>query len=302
MAGAGRKWLWSCGLGCGAVVMLSIAIAVSGAFWVRGMLRGFGEAIEAGQALERRFGQGGEFVPWPDGAIPADRMEVFLRVHAAPDEYRERIASFFRLLPVDPDEAERLESGSLFEKLRFVFDVSRGGVGLATHISGFLRARNEALNEAGMGLGEYTYIYVTAYYAWLGHSPADEPTSPSTTVGIERDGPAAGERAPDEPPGPGPWQTPRARRDFLAQLRNLQDSLDAAEQDAATRAWAARLSAEIEALDDDPHRIPWEDGVPDAIRASLEPYRERVEDGYSAATNPFELARGEKRGLSIQAD
>ena len=45
----------------------------------------------------------------------------------------------------------------------------------------------------------------------------------------------------------------------------------------------------LKALEANPARIPWEDGLPEEFAVGLEPYRERLEATYSPATNPFEL-------------
>lgn len=289
MAGRGGKWLIGCGLGCAAVALIAVSLAASGFFWLRGTLRGFDEAVETGRALDKSFGRADAFLPWPDGTIPPDRMEIFLQVREATAPYRVRIAKFFTLIPDDPEEVRRLESGSALDKLRFGLRVGRAGLGMGEQLAEFFRARNRALLEAGMGLGEYGYVYVTAFYAWLGHPPSDGPGE--TTVTIE------GAEMPAEAEARGNWRSSRVRLEFLAQLRKLSESAG-----GATGDWADRLAAEIAALENDPRRIPWGGDVPRAIRVSLEPYRERLEATYSAATNAFELGRHEKRGLSIHVN
>ena len=82
-------------------------------------------------------------------------------------------------------------------------------------------------------------------------------------------------------------------------LRNQLDALPGETDDA----WREGLAGEIEMLERDADRVPWQDGVPDSILASLEPFRERLEAAYNPATNPFELLRNKRRGLwSIQAE
>ncbi len=49
------------------------------------------------------------------------------------------------------------------------------------------------------------------------------------------------------------------------------------------------VAAELAALDADPGRMPWQDGLPEAFAVGLDPYRDRLEESYSPATNPFEL-------------
>jgi len=37
-------------------------------------------------------------------------------------------------------------------------------------------------------------------------------------------------------------------------------------------------------------RLPWEGGLPEVIAASLEPYRDRLDDSYSPLCNEVDLA------------
>lgn len=286
MAGRGKNFLIGCGLSCLAVVVLGIALVVGLTVWVRGKMKGVDESIALGQTLEQRFGRSEDFVPWTDGAIPAERMEAFLRVREVTAPPRQAIVAFFSLLPKDPAAVERLESASILEKLRFALELGRAGVGTAEHLAEFLRARNVALDQAGLGFGEYTYIYVTAYYGWLGHPPGDDGESHGSAAGAEK---------------PDAWETARVRDEYVAQLTSLRQGLDPS-ADPAVAAWAEQLSAEIEALREDPRRAPWREGLPEAIRAALEPYRERLEATYSPAANPFELSHSEKNHLSIRID
>ncbi len=44
---------------------------------------------------------------------------------------------------------------------------------MAPRLLEFAGARNQALLDVGMGLGEYTWIYWLTYHAWLGHPVGD---------------------------------------------------------------------------------------------------------------------------------
>ena len=76
---------------------------------------------------------------------------------------------------MNEDAARELDSKPLGERLKSVFQVMGSGVGMAQDIGHLFEARNQALLDKGMGIGEYTYIYILAYYSWLGHSPDDGP-------------------------------------------------------------------------------------------------------------------------------
>ena len=142
--------------------------------------------------------------------------------------------------------------------------------------------------DAGIGFGEYTYVYALAYYAWLGHSPSDGPET------------AIAEEEAEFGPRMGNAFIGRVRGDLLQMLRNQRDSLVGVE---VADGWLEALDGEIAALEADARRMPWQDGLPEAIAASFEPYRERLEASYNSVTNAFELGRNRKRGrFSVTAD
>jgi hypothetical protein len=156
---------------------------------------------------------------------------------------------------------------------------------------GFVAARGEALLEAGMGSGEYLYIYSVAYYSWLRKSPADGPAFP--LVGDDGDGGQGHRGGRDE------FDVREGRREVV--LRRLNERLlpmlrrQLAAVDAgppAREGWREALAAEVSALESDPFRIPWRDGVPEPLATSLEPFRRRLESSYSALCNPLEVVPG----------
>ncbi len=102
-------WLLGCGIGCGVLLLGAILLGVAGAFWMRGMLRGFDDAVEARARIEERFGTAGEFTPAADGSIPASRMEAFLAVREALGPPRREIAAIFAGMPLSKEAAEELD-------------------------------------------------------------------------------------------------------------------------------------------------------------------------------------------------
>jgi hypothetical protein len=79
-------------------------------------------------------------------------------------------------------------------------------------------------------------------------------------------------------------------RMLLPMLENQLEQLRTTDTAGTLVDWKDLLEAEIQAMEEDRFRLPWEDGLPDAIRSSLEPYRERLEQSYNPMTNPFELS------------
>lgn len=279
MSKQSRTWLIGCAAaGCGLAVLAAIVVIGGGALFVRDTMSGFEGALESRKAIDERFGAVAEFVPWPDGAVPAARMEAFLAVREALTPERERLAELFEALPMDPEQAQELDRQPFPEKMRSVFKITRTAFGLGGEMGDFFELRNRALLDQGIGMGEYTYIYALAFHSWLGQ-PLDE--------------------------GPADMQMPvastRVRRNLRSMLQNQLAALD--EDPGVDPIWRETLAAEIEVLESSPRRLPWEDGLPAALAASLEPYRERLAASYNPTTNPFELARNRRRGRwSIQAE
>ncbi len=275
-----NAWILGCGLGCGLILFIAVGLGLLGARLTRQTTRGFETAIETRKGLEERFGPTDAYVP-PAGGLAPDRMEAFLAVREDTAPARDDLAAAWAKLPLSEEAAKELESQDFGDKMRSVFEITRSGIGLGAEMGELYEARNQALADAGIGLGEYTYIYVLAYYSWLGHSPTDGPDS----------GTGGGEtRMGDTFFG-------RVRKDLLQMLRN---GLDAAE---AGDGWRQTLEQEIAALEADRRRLPWQDGLPEQVAASFEPFRQRLEASYNPATNAFELGRSRKRGrFSITAD
>jgi hypothetical protein len=73
-------------------------------------------------------------------------------------------------------------------------------------------------------------------------------------------------------------------------LHNQLVRLEEREAAVMPEEWRQALAAEIKAMETDKNRLPWQDGVPAVIEASLKPFKERLEASYSAMTNPLELA------------
>jgi hypothetical protein len=165
-----------------------------------------------------------------------------------------------------------------------------GVTSLLPRVIDFVSARSEALLEVGMGPGEYMYVYSVAYYSWLGKSPADGPSF--TLVGDDGDnqGRQVGQDEFDVREERREMVLTRVNETILPMLRRQLEA--AAETPGADPRWREQLAAEIEAMESDPFRIPWRDGVPEPIAKSLEHYRRELESSYSALCNPLEVVPG----------
>ncbi len=156
---------------------------------------------------------------------------------------------------------------------------------LIFQVGSYLQARNRALLEQKMGIGEYVFTYSLAYYSWLGHDPED---GPEITVQGGGDDGERGFQDADSPFSPRAVRR-RHRRYLLPMLHAQLASLDGEHDPGGDPSWRSTLAREIRRFEDDPGRMMWQDGLPAPIRESLEPYRARLEASYSRTANCFEL-------------
>lgn len=257
-------------IGCAALVVLAIAIPVMLAVMV---LRPMTRAVDARQELDARFGPQDAYVPPLDGAPPADRVETFLSV-------RRNLTGPCEDLTGAELQVEKLESFDghdevdRIEVLKQAYSTTRSMMGVGPLIGRFYEIRNESLLEGGMGLGEFTYIFVVAYRDRLLEQP-----SPNNLFGPEIVN----------------------RRVCTILSTMLEAQLEAARAQGDDDAWLAELESEIEAMRADPRRIPWQDELPAAISEALAPYRAQLDELFCPAMSPLELLINEKRGPAVES-
>jgi hypothetical protein len=306
------KWLLGCGIGCGVVLLLGIFLGVGGGLFISHTLKGFNSAIETRQQLDEAYGQITEFTPAQAGAVPAERMEAFLTVREALGPMRERLTASFDDLMVGAKRMET-EEGKAIDKIRQVLKLGRIGLGLGPLLGEFYQVRNQSLLEMEMGLGEYVYIYAMGYYQLLGESPDDGPDEDRVQVDVTEDdqGIVVITDEMEEWEDDEDWDDSqrhhqashrRLSRRLLAMVQNQLAALDSLDTTQARVSWRDSLVGEIEACQADRLRLPWQDGLPPALAASLEPYRDRLEATYDPVANAFELSRHRKKGMSIHSD
>jgi hypothetical protein len=273
------NWLLGCGLGCAGLLIVVAIIIVWGISLGRSARRGFDTAEAMRKVLDEKFGAPGDFVPAADSSIPAARLEILLAVREATQEYRTNIIHFFSDIPMNGDAGRELDAKPFGEKIGTIFQRMRSTVGMGEDIGHLFEARNQALLDKGMGLGEYTYIYVLAYYSWLGHSPADGPGKNANTSYVMA-------RSQSLRHG-----------DLIRMLSNQLDSLADAGNTEEWNQWRSDLTDEIEEMKKNDARVPWKDSVPRKTAESLQPFRDRLEQTYSPITNPFELSLPTRQDL-----
>jgi len=284
MAGTGRKWLIGCGVGCGFFVVIMAVIIGGGVFTAR-KFADRAEKIEVtfGQ-MTAQYGQPSDFVPELDGHVPADRMEVFLTVRDEMGSVQQEVSGLFRTLDGSGDEG--------------VLAKVKAGVKFVPSLLVFIEERNNILLNSGMGVGEYQYIYALAYYDLLGHDPSDGPGFSVISDNSENEGDhwrwSARANSDDEE------ETRLKREREVRRFVNRVQSIVIANQLAALdeaghvdgldfEAWRATVADEAAAMDRESLRILWEEGLPEQIRASLEPYATRLDATYDPMTSILEM-------------
>jgi hypothetical protein len=275
------RWVMISGIGCAGIVLVAVGLSVGSFFFFRDALRSFEQADSTLETVSERHGPIDAFRADPGGAIRPERVEAFLSARESVAPARQETEETLLLLGGE----DAGDGPKPFTSLRKF----AAGVGLLHEVAGFLHRRNEVLLDVGVGLGEYYYIYTLAYYSWLGRSPGDGPSF--RLVGDRGFVMEEIERLDET--------EVRARRAEMAReslnrllLPVLREQLSAGaghEVDGGLEAWREALAAEIEAMESDAGRLPWEDGLPPVLASSLEPYRDRLEASYDPMCNALEV-------------
>jgi hypothetical protein len=265
---------WGClkqtAVGCG--VLLVIAIALPFVLGVM-MMGPFKRAVDDRHAIEEIYGPQEAYVPPASGVPSADRIEVFLgirRAFAEPcadltqaEKQMQKMDTFD-----DQDEIDRMEV------MKEVFSLTKSMMGVGPVLGHLYEIRNQNLLDAGMGLGEFTYIFAVAY----------------------------NDRLLDEPEGEqlfGPTATNRRVRKAL--LSMLESQLAVLRSEGGEEVEIEALETEIAAMQEDDRRIPWQEGIPPAITEALAPYRTELDELYCPAMAPLELMINERHGPAVES-
>lgn len=265
---------WGClkqtAIGCGLLIVLAIAFPIVMGLMV---MSPFNRAIDARLSIEERFGPQDAYVPPSSGAPSADRIEVFL-------EIRRSLAGPCVDLTAAERQVEKMESYDhedsvdRVEVIKEAFSLTKSMMGIGPVMGRLYEIRNQSLLDAGMGLGEFTYIFVVAYADRL----------PATSDSNRLFGPA-----------------PTNRRIRRALRSMLQNQLEALQSQGGGEAEIAALEAEIAAMEVDEDRLPWRDGMPSTIEDALAPYRAELDELYCPAMAPLELMINEKHGPAVES-
>lgn len=274
-----RKWLLGCGGTFVALIVVAAALILGGVFFLKQSVEDFEQADRSIEEVAERFGPIAAFRAEPGGAISAQRLERFLEVRDEVAPVRAELQK--NLVVLSGRDADGERTGGLIATTRAV-------AGLLGQLAGYVEGWNQSLLQAEIGHGEYYYIYSLAFYSWLEHSPADGPPFKM----VSEDGYIFETVEPSDGPAVRAHRDDLTRRTFnrllLPVLRDQFESLAEHEGDESAGQWRETLAAEIAALEADPRRIPWQDGLPEEIASSLQPYRQRLEASYSEMVNALE--------------
>lgn len=250
-------------IGCGIVALVLLVLSVGGGvvsyYWFRSQMPDMAQVKDARRELGERFGPRDEYAPDLDGRLLPERIELFLAVResllASRGGIGARIQSF-----IESASARPREGRGVVAKIRDGFGLARGGFGLIRLGTEYVGERARKLLDAGMGDGEYTWLYCLMCFSWLEWDPR-QALGDAWFDGNDM------EQAPEE-------LHDEYRRIFTRQLRNQRRALEdkaprtADEDQALARVQEALGSARAE-------RFPFQGALPPEWRDVLEPYRAR---------------------------
>jgi hypothetical protein len=269
MAEKSKGWLKGCAVGCGVLVLIPVLIVLVVGVRTCAPLRSANRDLAR---LEERFGPPDAYTPTADGAIPADRVQVFL-------EMRESMRGLCERMQGTWEQMRRVEQLDESETVtgREVAETTKGLAGasaeIAPFVGEFFEQRNRSLLEVQMGLGEYSYIFMMAYRDQL----LDEAIHDEL---FSEGGPLA------------PEVQATLRTMLTHQLERL--TADGGADDARQR-----FEDEIEAMAQDTSRLPWQDGLPAAIETALAPHQEQLDEAFCKSTAGIALDQSSRRALII---
>ena len=265
---------WGClkqtAIGCGVLIVIAIVIPIVLAVMMMGP---FNRAVDARHTIDERFGAQEAYVPPASGAPSADRVEVFLEV-------RRTFGEVCADLSNAEQQVQKLESFddqddvNTVDALKQALSTTKSMMGVGPVIGRFYQLRNQSLLDAGMGLGEFTYIFTLAYRDRLLDGP-----EPYMLFG----------------------PSPINRRVRQALLTMLESQLAILQSEGGAETEITALEAEITAMKAHEGRIPWQDEIPPAVTKALAPYRAELDELYCPAMAPLELMINEKRGPAIES-
>jgi len=278
-------------IGCGVVAALGILLIIGGTWmlarWAKSKFPDTARIEAVQEDLKLRFGDRDAFVP--AASLDPARLEIFLSVRDSLVSRGAVVGDDIEHLARIGKQAEDKERSTLDRILQGT-SVARGGIALATRAMDYTRRRGQALLDAGMGDGEYGYLFALTYFSYLEWNPATADTH------VARD------RIHSDTGAAQTWWA--MRETFIRQLRNLEAALVAASaRDRETGDLLVLVRAEI-ADTAGGGRFPLAGRVPPAWRAVLDRARGRIETTRPQSADELFLDRMEyhNRGVRFEFD
>lgn len=274
MAGTTRKWLLGCGLGCGGLIVLTIGgPLVLGLFLMPPLDR----AIDAQKELAVAQGAPDDFVP-PAGPVAADRLEAFLAVRRAVMPHCAAFEEFARDMGRMDDLGTQSDRPAGRELFRAITSVTGSVLGLVGDIGKLNEARNQALLEQRMSLGEYRWIYMLGYHSWLGQP------FPDRADGDAGEGDGA--------------RVERLRATVLGLMRRHAEALAEAGDAAAATLWRD----EADRMERAAAEVPFgPGGLPAGYAAAFETRGDELRATWCAQMAEYDLGEVHRRGLTVHS-
>lgn len=287
MAKKSSKILMGCGIGCGVIILILIALGVSGYMFVKDKFKDF-EAVESlNKELTAKYGSVKRFTP-DEKTISDEKIEVFLRIREAVSETAANLEEKSDTISDKITEMEEKDESSFSD----VFSLIKQGVGSFPKIAEYLKIRNQTLLDNQMGLGEYYYLYTTIYFSYMKKNPQDGPPFPITQHNNDS-GPVhirvnKSDERRDGLRYRGVIMTTYIQDMMIPMLsRFLANGISDPEL-------AEAIKKEIDLLKQESARIPWKDGLPSQWAPIFDKYKTRFEKTYYKTTNPIELGQTSK--------
>ncbi len=280
MAGTGKKWAMGCGIGCGLMIIILGGIGACSYVGIK-KFKDQAEGLDATyEQVQTRFGDPSDFVPSPDGTISPERVEAFLTIRDDMEPVRTSMSDMLQTLDGDASWLAKAQAG---------FKLVPG-------ILSYIGERNKVLLANDMGVGEYQHIYALSYFVLLVKDPSDGPGFVITGDNDESENSGVNWGFNSDSKGVHKKRATRVRT-FVndVQVVVLANQLEAYKAtlpvgtDLAADSWGSALEAELQAMKLETLRFPWEEGLPEPIRTSLEPYRDRLDQSYDAMTSTIEM-------------
>ena len=190
---------------------------------------------------------------------------------------------------------------------QFAKDVFKGLTSSPKYLNSkyFYDKNGDILFQEIMGLGEYYYIYVMTYYSGLGITPDDGPSfgflgagnrNSSLYYAIQEMMKSKEEKKREAEEGinleTGPsGAIPRVHGIIftMMQCQLKQVTIEKSVTKDNPESWQNLLAAEVEKMKGNRRRMPWKDGLPEVLKQSIEPFRERLKASYIQLMNPLEF-------------